>query len=376
MPNRKPTLSRWGGRRPTRTAAQVFALAEAALAQLTADKPSICGGPAEICQRYLEPSRAYYALAAFSRRKGIEESQRLDALDRVFGIRALLERRMLESLLLAEPRAATLKHCAKPSFFGKSIKQGVSVRYPLVTCMPTQLCGGRCYAHDGRDRDLQRLFRGVQNYFVGLMFERGDEQVRQEVMTALSRGIDEAIAAARAECQASVESGFTRSPRIRFSHVGEMAATPAFTNRLAQVIRMRAPDLACIIYSRHANAARLDPATFIVNFTVDGATDPRLRFRPAGARLVSSSWDGQVLPDADVNFLEHHVEKATAPMRSGNCCPVTLDHANTPSCDSAHCDRCFVPYPVELRVMGELATNTTATRTLAVAANIDSAECT
>ena len=148
----------------------------------------------------------------------------------------------------------------------------------------------------------------------------------------------------RRESILSARQGFQRRPRIRFSHVGEMAATPQFANALAQEIVHRAPDVRCIVYTRHPLANRFDPNLLIVNFTVDGHGDSRISFKPRAARLVSSSWDGNLLEEAEINFIEHHVEKSARPSGSGQSCPVTLHHDVTPSCDSARCEKCFVPF--------------------------------
>jgi hypothetical protein len=128
-----------------------------------------------------------------------------------------------------------------------------------------------------------------------------------------------------------------------------MAATPEFANALAREIGQRAPDIRCVIYTRHPSAKLFDTKVFIVNFSVDGEGDARVSYKPASARLVSSSWDGKLLEGAEVNFIEHHVEKATKPSGKGQSCPVTLNHDVTPSCDSARCEKCFVVPLSQLR---------------------------
>lgn len=289
------------------------------------------------------PSRAYYALAAMSRRAHLDAETREEAYKLLFPLRALLETRIIEALQkFRNPLDIVLTFGCK-SFFGKSIKQGVSVRYPLSTCVPTLQCAGRCYAHDGRDRDYQRLFRGALNGLVGLHYESNPDN-RQLIISQLSKQIDEIIALSRSEASSAAEGGYKRKPRIRFSHVGEMAATPIFANDLTAEIRRRDPEISCVIYTRHPEANRLDMATFVVNFTVEGANDKRAKFRPVGSRLVSSSWDGQIFQEADVNFLEHHVEKSSTSSARGSLCPVTVNHKATPTCDSARCERCFVQY--------------------------------
>ena len=235
-----------------------------------------------------------------------------------------------------------LKLATSRSFFGFSAKQGVSVRYPLLSCVPTASCGGRCYAHDGRDRELHLLFRALLNYYAGAAFEHGDVKLREQIMTALYPAIDAAVAAAAPADQQSAEAlGYAREPRIRFSVIGEMIVTPEFLFRLGDEITKRDPRIALIIYTRHPEARRLVASKFRVNFTLDGPSDPRSSFAPAHARLVSSAWDGITSEHVSVNFLEHHVEKHAAAAGGGFVCPVTSHHDETPSCDTARCHVCF-----------------------------------
>ena len=121
-----------------------------------------------------------------------------------------------------------------------------------------------------------------------------------------------------------------------------MAATPEFTNALALEIKKRNPKVQCVIYTRHPKAKLLDINLLVVNFTLEGAGDVREKFVPQGARIVNSAWDGNINEAAEINFLEHHVEKSTIAKGGGSICPVTANHKVTPSCDSAHCQKCFV----------------------------------
>lgn len=343
MKQRARSTSIWGPKLPMRDAASVLEEAEECLARLKSLKAVPYRSAPAVRQAFTEFGRSYYSLAALSRRKELTTELREEALSRLFGLRALIEKRMLQSLQISDAHADIVGYALRSRFFGRSIKQGISIRFPLATCNPTTLCAGRCYAHDGRDRDLQRIFRGVLNWYVANRFEYGDEKVRHAVMSALSKSIDDAIAAAQEESRSVAQGGYSRRPRIRFSHVGEMVATPLFTVALAKEIRRRAPEVECVAYTRHPSAHRLIDAALIVNFTVDGQDDPRVKMKPPGARLVSSSWDGKLVESAEVNFIEHHVEKSSIPTGVGQCCPVTLNHRLTPSCDSAHCQRCFVP---------------------------------
>ncbi len=295
----------------------------------------------DIKNHFIEISRVYYALAAMSRRKVLETTTRDAAYDRLFSFRSLLEKRIHESLDLYPSPLKLIKLITSKSFFGGSIKQGVSIRYPLSTCIPTQTCGGRCYAHDGRDRDYDRLFRGVLNGFVGIYYEANLNE-RKTIFNLLNSEINLAIKKCKEEAQLAQKEGYTRIPRIRFSHVGELTATPNFTNDLAREIKRRAPDVSCVIYTRHPKAHNLDEDLFVINFTIEGASDKRIDYLPSKARLVSSSWDGEIFDKAEINFLEHHVEKIHIAQKNGNICPVTLNHKIITTCDSARCEKCFV----------------------------------
>ena len=136
------------------------------------------------------------------------------------------------------------------AFFGYSLKQGVSLRYALVSCVPTELCGGRCYAHDGRDRDLHMVFRGCLNFSVGSRFENGKESVRHEISQKLKAACVAAVDAAREDQKRAVREGYSRTARIRFSHVGEIASTPNFANHLADLIHSVDPEMRRILIRR------------------------------------------------------------------------------------------------------------------------------
>jgi len=335
-------VSKWGPKRRTRPAKEVLDEAATVHRQLERSEPHVGFSVPEVRDSFMEPGRAYYSLAALSRRSVLKSSEREEALARLFHFRAVLENRMLESLKLSSQHVDILSYATRTSFFGVSKKQGVGIRYPLATCIPTKICGGRCYAHDGRDRDLQRIFRGVLNWYVGESFENGNLSHRDLVFKKLEKQIEKAIDASVEECEYAKSQGFARQPRIRFSHVGEMVHTPEFTNRLAEEVCLRNRDIRCVIYTRHPNSHSLDQSVLITNFTIDGENDSRRHHRPEGARLVNSSWDGIVTDVAEINFIEHHVEKSSQPVGKGRCCPVTLSHTDTPSCDSARCDVCFV----------------------------------
>lgn len=293
-------------------------------------------------ESFVSVSRSYFGLAAMTRRAELDEDSRIEGLAQLFRMRTLIESRLLEQLRFNVGQLPVENEATKDSFFGKSKKQGVSIRYALASCVPTATCGGRCYAHDGRDRELLHIYRGVLNYYVGLEFENGSLERRQQVLGLLSKSIDKGVEAALVDQASALTEGYNRLPRIRFSHVGEMAATPEFTNALALEVKKRDPKVQCVIYTRHPRAKLLDTNLLVVNFTLEGAGDVREKFVPNGARIVNSAWDGDINEAAEINFLEHHVEKSMIAKGAGSICPVTANHKVTPSCDSALCQKCFV----------------------------------
>jgi hypothetical protein len=332
-----------GPRKKPRSVDPGEALNQAArlLTELRDRSPVHLPGLREIKALYAPYCCTYYTAAAVSRRRSLEAHLRREFLNVLFEVRAAVERAVFAELEHVQNAAEALRLAAAPSFFGFSRKQGVSVRYALATCAPTPMCGGRCYAHDGRDRDINLVFRGVLNWFLGRVYEDGNSTERGRILEALSGAIDRAIEAALADQEGARKLGFSREARIRFSHVGEMAATPNFTNALGSEIVRREPRVACILYTRHPQANLIDSSIFRINFTLEGPGDPRRRFVPQRSRIVSSAWDGRVWDGAEVNFLEHHVERVATVRGAGPVCPVSLHETEARSCDEVVCDRCF-----------------------------------
>ena len=329
--------------RGTAEPSAVLVAADEALTALAQRQPNPAEDLRALKHRYAAECRAYYSLAALSRRRVLDDSSRGEALFKLFRFRSVLENAIIADMESCGLRNDFLAAWATRSFFGVSAKQGVSVRYALASCIPTRTCGGRCYAHDGRDRELHHIFRGALNFFVGQSYELLGSGERLQLFERLNPAIAYGIAAARQEQAGALRDGFERAPRIRFSHIGEMAATPDFTNELARQIHRVDPEVACVIYTRHPNARHLDSAPLIINFTLEGDHDTRRSWVPAGSRVVASAWNGIVSSVAEVNFLEHHVEKVKEPVGTGVICPVTVDHGSKSSCDEAFCQLCFVP---------------------------------
>jgi hypothetical protein len=333
----------WGLRRPRmRSPELVLDEAVQEMEFLLKRAPGTHATLALLRESFVPISRSYFSLAAFTRRVELDATVREEGLARLYKMRSFIETKLLAELRANADALPVESEATKDSFFGRSKKQGVSIRYALASCAPTSTCGGRCYAHDGRDRELLHIYRGVLNYYIGLEFESGSPKRRQELLGLLAKSIDKGVEAALVDQASALTEGYNRLPRIRFSHVGEMAATPEFTNALALEVKRREPSVQCVIYTRHPKAKLLDTNLLVVNFTLEGAGDVRVKFVPSGARIVNSAWDGDINEAAEINFLEHHVEKSTRAKGAGSICPVTANHKLTPSCDSALCQKCFV----------------------------------
>ncbi len=324
-----------------KSAVDVLSEAKVQFCELEGFQPVNLRDMRELRERYAKSCNAYYSLSALTRRKE-RCSEHQESLDLLFPLRSKIEKLMLRDIRTSFSTKTILREAFGGAFFGASSKQGTSIRYALASCVPTATCGGLCYAHDGRDRELNHVVRGVLNWCVGVLYEESDEMTRHNIILEMDGVISGAVSNARKEADRAHAAGFSRVPRIRFSHVGEMASTPNFANAVAIEVRRRAPDLHCVVYTRHPNAGRLSSDSFIVNFTLESDSDSRSRFIPPLARIVGSAWDGSFIRKAEINFLEHHVEKKSTDSLSRTACPVTVSEKKVESCDDAKCVRCFV----------------------------------
>ena len=294
-----------------------------------------------LIETYHEAGRIYFSLAARSRSRSCPPEEKAQIDNRLFLARTLIENSMIESISLNLDPFFDL--IFKKGFFGYSTKQGVTVRFPLSTCKPTKRCGGGCYAHDGRDKHLVSIARVVFNFLAIQYFQSVNFfEIPSTKRDYFFSQIDKAIDYAKSEANAAEVNGYIRRPRIRLSHVGELAAYPEFTNWLSKHITERSDGTVdSIIYTRHPNASKLDAQSMIVNFTVESNLDIRKKYAPIGAHLVASSWGGHAYESVSVNFLEHHGRTNFQMTGAGPVCPVTVNHELTPTCDSARCSRCF-----------------------------------
>lgn len=293
---------------------------------------------------FLADLKRYFALCGLSRSTTAPADLVSGAWRLVFRVRVALEQAIQNSLLASIERSTLLPDALfSASFFGCSKKQGVSLRLPLTSCQPTSLCGAACYAHDVLDAGPESIVRGAVNGVVATLYECGTPRRRTTIESRLQRHVATAVRAAIAEATAAKASW--RYPRIRFSHIGEIAAWPQFANTLARMVKDASRQrVQCVVYTRHRRAADLNHDLFVVNFTIDKASEERRKWAAPQSRLVYSAFDGDISPDAEVNFLEHHRWNHVAPRSgTGNICPATMPDITERTCDAVGCDKCFHP---------------------------------
>ena len=295
---------------------------------------------AEIRAAFREDLTDYFRLAAAARGRRTDPALRREAHSLLFATRVRLERAIeQEARRAADPLGLALDGW----FFGSSKKQGVSLRMPLASCRPTVLCAGACYAHDVLDAAPASVVRGALNGLVARTFEEGGAAERADVLRRLTPHARRAVAAARAEVRRLEGTGWTRRPNIRFSHVGEVVAFPAFADALARLVRdLSDGGVDCVVYTRHPNAGLLDPDLWVMNFTLDPSSPDRRAWAPPHARLVFAAFGGELSPEADVNFLEHHRHVHLPPQGLGRVCPATAPGVPERTCDALRCNRCFL----------------------------------
>ncbi len=285
---------------------------------------------------------AYRRACGLASRANLDPSVAHHVRGRLFKLRHDLDAR-IEATLLAQFAEGSLppSRLLKRQVFGFCKKQGVSFRLSLSTCVPTALCGGGCYAHDGRERVTSTIISGCYNTVLCGLFESG--RISPEDIRPL---VEKAVSLARLDQQlAARDFGFQRRARIRLAHVGEIAAFPKFANWLGSTVASLSDgSVDCIVYTRHPNVTQLDTSALIVNLTLDEASESRRKWAISGTRVVWSAWGGRLDPQADVNFLEHHDNgQHSVPAGAGHVCPVTVASVERRVCDEFACVRCFEP---------------------------------
>ncbi len=320
-------------------------------AEYAGARMSACGvdSASDLRALFAHELRRYFALAALSRSTTASRPMVSDALSLVFRVRVVLEQAIAGSLTNPAARAGIgAFDLAHSPLHGYSKKQGVSIRMPLSSCVPSKICGAACYAHDVLDAAPASVVRGAVNGAIAALFEGGNRRQRNELLAGLAQPISRMVQAARKDArEASIT--YTRRPRIRFAHVGEFAQFPEFANALAKSVReVSSGEVDCVVYTRHPDAGLLDPELFVVLFSLDESSEDRRRFVPPTAWVVRSAFGGHVTDSVDVNFLEHHRWIHIKPVGTGKICPSTAPETKVRTCDACQCDFCFKPKVIPL----------------------------
>jgi len=286
-----------------------------------------------------ELTQPYRVAAGFVSRKVLPVAYRAEIRAKLFRARSRLDERIEDTIIHHfEHGALSLDRLLRHELFGYTKKQGVSLRLSLNTCAPTPLCGGSCYAHDGRERVTATIVSGCFTTAICRLWEAGSipsEGLLPHVRRAVALARDDAAFSKR-------EYGFGRRPRVRLAHVGEIAAFPKFANWLAGAISSESNgEVDCIAYTRHPGVEGLDVSRIVVNLTVDESSENRRKWAREGVRVVWSAWDGTLDPSAEVNFLEHHEFTHSSPQGKGRVCPATSADTERRFCDAFGCVRCF-----------------------------------
>jgi hypothetical protein len=298
---------------------------------------------------FADDLRRYFALAALSRSTTAPGPMVSDALSLVFRVRVVLEQAIAGALTDLAARAGIgAFDLAHAPLHGFSKKQGVSIRMPLSSCVPSKICGAACYAHDVLDAAPASVVRGAINGAIAALYERGNSRQRKELLAALARPISRMVQAAQKDAR-DASTTYARRPRIRFAHVGEFAQFPEFANALAKSVReVSSGEVDCVVYTRHPDAGLLDPELFVVLFSLDESSEDRRRYVPSTAWVVRSAFGGHVTDSVDVNFLEHHRWVHIKPVGTGKICPSTAPETKVRTCDACQCDFCFKPKVIPL----------------------------
>lgn len=296
--------------------------------------------PSEFFEAVRTASAPYRVACGYVSRKAVTGTDEASVRSMLFRARHRLDSRVVATIMHhLEVGAIGVERLLRRQVFGFCKKQGVSFRLSLSTCVPSSLCGGGCYAHDGRERLSTTILSGCYNTVLCSALESGRLKP-EKLLSKVRKAVELALLDQRLSAS---EYGFQRRARIRLAHVGEIAAYPDFANWLGTTVGEVSDDrVDCVVYTRHPGVAQLDTSSLVVNLTLDAASQDRRRWLRPGIRPVWSAWDGKVDPDVAVNFLEHHDGgQHSLPLGTGNVCPVTTASTEMRVCDEFGCTLCF-----------------------------------
>ena len=297
-------------------------------------------GPSELYQSARTAGIPYRRGCGMVSRKHLERDKQRQVRSLLFRARSVLDSRIERTIMgLLATDAMSMGRLLKRQVFGFCKKQGVSFRLSLSTCVPSRLCGGGCYAHDGRERVTSTILSGCYNTVLAKLWEAGQLD-GGELVPQVTRAVNLAQADARF---AKREYGVSRRARIRLAHVGELAAYPQFANWLGRtVLEVSEGSVDAVLYTRHPSVGELDADVLVINFTLDESSRNRREWAGDRVRIVWSAWDGELDAEAEVNFLEHHDHgQHSRASGVGVVCPVTTATTERRFCDAFHCTKCF-----------------------------------
>lgn len=282
----------------------------------------------------------YFALASIARNKNQSRIQREVAEDLIFDVRVKLEK--LAVIFLSDAQLCDevyKKMVFSGNMFGSSKKQGVSLRLPLASCVPSKLCKSSCYAHDALDATPNSVLRGAINGYIASKFE--ENKLGNDKLNWIEKQVERAVKKAVHESN-EVACQFSRKARIRLAHVGEAAAYPNFINHLSSLIKKLSNSYVDpIVYTRHPNANLLDTNNINMLFSIDASSLDRERFAPQGSIITYADFgDSPPIRAYDVIFKEHHPNEHSV-KDAENICPVSIRLNGARSCDAARCNVCF-----------------------------------
>jgi hypothetical protein len=207
------------------------------------------------------------------------------------------------------------------------------------------------------DAGCNPVVKGVLNGVIAQLYENADLRTRMFIDVQLRDHARRAVGLALHEAQRT-SSRYERHARIRFSHVGEIAAFPAFANALARMVKEESEGrVSCVVYTRHPNASDLNPGLFVINFTLDPVSEERIAWAPRNSRIVYSAFGGTVSSKAEINFLEHHRWSHVLPEGRGPICPATAPDVAERTCDAVRCDKCFTQPSMTVPLSREYRSN-------------------
>ena len=148
------------------------------MGSLPMDKPLLVDGKPIVADQLYEGARiagdAYHYGCGMASRKNLDSVSRNEVRSLLFKARHVLDARIENNIKkFVSKGELPLSKLLRRQVFGFCKKQGASFRLSLSTCIPSPLCGGGCYAHDGRERVTSTILSGCYNTLIAELRSRG-----------------------------------------------------------------------------------------------------------------------------------------------------------------------------------------------------------